>query len=341
MDRRSSKPEVLQELRDRAIEMRKQGRTHGEIAEILDIGESTSRKYWSLYVKGGKSALKLGKRGRRTGTRRKLGIRQENAIRKLIEDKTPDQLKMPFALWTRQAVGELIRKRYGIALPVRTLGEYLKRWGFTPQKPKRKDYEQQPQQVREWLDSNYPAIARRAKAQKGEVFWGDETGINNQDQRGRGYAPRGQTPVRAAMAKKVSTSMISAVSNRGVLRFMVYQRGMTAKIFITFLKRLVKSSKRKVFLIVDNLRAHKAKLVRKWIEENGTRIEVYYLPAYSPELNPDEYLNNTLKKQLANDPPSKTVKEQQRRVRGQMRSNQKRPDLISSLFKAKHVRYAA
>lgn len=147
--------------------------------------------------------------------------------------------------------------------------------------------------------------------------------------------------MRAAMARKVSTSMVSAVSNRGGLRFMVYRKGMTAKLFTTFLKRLVKSSDRKVFLIVDNLRAHKAKLVREWVGENGSQVEVRYLPAYSPELNPDEYLNNTLKKQLANDPPSKTVLEQQRRVRGQMRSNQKRPDLVASLFKAPHVRYAA
>lgn len=176
MDRRSSKPEVLRELRERVIEMRKKGMTHVEIAGVLDIGESTSRKYWSLYVKGGKQALKLGKRGRRKGANRRLDIRQENAVRKLIEDKTPDQLKMPFALWTRQAVGELIRKRYGVRLPVRTLGEYLKRWGFTPQKPKRRDYEQQPQQVREWIDENYPAIARRAKAQKGEIFWGVRQG---------------------------------------------------------------------------------------------------------------------------------------------------------------------
>jgi transposase len=314
---------------------------HGEIARMLDIGESTSRKYWSLFLKGGIHALKLDKRGRRTGTGRTLSVRQENALRKLIEDKTPDQLKMSFALWTRQAVGELIRKRYGILLPVRTLGEYLKRWGFTPQKPRRRDYEQQPQQVRAWLDNHYPAIAQRARAQKGEIFWGDETGINNQDQRGRGHAPRGRTPVRAAMAKKVSTSMISAVSNKGTLRFMVYRKGMTAILFLTFLKRLVKSGTRKVFLIVDNLRAHKAKLVGKWVEENGTQIELHYLPTYSPELNPDEYLNNTLKKQLANDPPARTVKEQQHRVRGQMRSNQKRPALIASLFDATHVRYAA
>jgi transposase len=341
MDRRSSKPEVLNELRARTVALKKQGLKHREIAKALDIGESTSRKYWSLYLSGGERALQLQKRGRRKGTKRSLSARQEKAICNLITDKTPDQLKMSFALWTRQAVGELINTRYAIALPIRTLGEYLKRWGFTPQKPKRRDYEQQPQEVRGWLDENYPAIALRAKKHNGEIFWCDETGLNNQDQRGRSYAPRGKTPVRKAMAKKVSTSMISAVNNKGSLRFMVYQRGMTARLFLIFLKRLVRSSKRKIFLIVDNLRAHKAKLVNGWLGENAERIEVFYLPPYSPDLNPDEYLNNTLKKQLGNRPPSSSVAEQQDRVRRQMRSNQKRPDLIASLFQVPSVRYAA
>ena len=341
MDRRSSSPEVLHELRERTVALKKQGMTHRQIAEALNIGESTSRLYWKLHKEGGIEALKLKKRGRRKGDQRRLTPRQEKAIQSTIQDKTPDQLKMPFVLWTRAAVGELVEKRYGIRLPVRTLGSYLKRWGFTPQKPKRRDYEQQPEAIRRWLEEEYPAIEAKAKSENADIYWGDETGVNNQDQIGRGYAPKGKTPVRKAMAKKVSCSMISAVTNKGQLRFMVYRGGMKAKLFVEFLKRLVRSADRKVLLIVDNLRAHKAKLVQNWLTGREDQIEVLFLPTYSPELNPDEYLNNTLKKQLDNRPPCSSVKEQQGRIRSQMRSNQKRPALIASLFEALPVQYAA
>jgi len=320
--------------------MKQQGKTHAEIAEALDIGHSTSRLYWKLFKAGGRNNLKLCQRGRPVGAKRTLSARQEKAIQTAITDKTPDQLKMPFALWTREAVGELILIRYGLKLPVRTLGEYLKRWGFTPQKPKRRDYSQQPEQVKQWLDHEYPDLEKRAKAEKADIYWGDETGVSNQDQTGRGYAPKGKTPVRKAFAKKVSSSMISAVNNKGHARFMLYRKGMTANLFINFLKRLVRSTPRKVFLIVDNLRAHKAQKVSRWLQEHKNEIEVHYLPAYSPDLNPDEYLNNTLKKQLANEPAISSIEEQQAQIRRQMRSNQKRPELIAALFHVASVRYA-
>lgn len=201
MDRRSSKPEVLEELRSRAVSLKKSGKTHSEIALILNIGHSTSRLYWKLYKTGGDEGIKLGKRGRPVGHGLKLDTKQQKKIQSLITDKTPDQLKMPFALWTREAVGELIQRKFGIQLPVRTLGEYLKRWGFTPQKPKRRDYSQQPEQVKQWIDHEYPGLEKRAKAEGAEIYWGDETGVSNQDQTGRSYAPKGKTPVRQAFAK--------------------------------------------------------------------------------------------------------------------------------------------
>lgn len=341
MDRRNSPIPVLKELRQRVVAMKKEGHTHTAIARLLKIGESTSRKYWRLYREAGEPGLELGRRGRPAGQNRRLTSRQEKAIQKIVTDKTPDQLKMPFALWTRAAVGELIEKRYDMKLPIRTLGGYLKRWGFTPQKPKRKAYEQQPEAVRQWLDETYPTLAKRAKREKSDILWGDETGITNQDQRGRSYAPKGKTPVRRALAKKVSTSMISAIGSKGQCRFMIFKGGMNARLFISFLKRLICASKCKIHLIVDNLRAHKAKLVETWLEENAGKIELHYLPSYSPDLNPDEYLNNTLKNQLANRPPAQSIKEQQQRVRSQMKSNQRNPKLVTSLFKKEEVRYAA
>lgn len=340
MDRRSSSAEVLLELRQRAVAMKQQGKTHQQIAESLDIGMSTSRLYWKLHKQGGQGNLKLGKRGRRVGVGRTLSLKQEMAIQNAIKDKTPDQLKMPFALWSREAIGELILRRYGISLPIRTMGEYLKRWGFTPQKPKRREYSQQPAEVRKWLEEQYPEIEARAKAESADIYWGDETGVNNQDQTGRSYAPKGQTPIARVFAKKVSSSMISAITNKGQLRFMLYRNGMSAKLFVNFLQRLVRSTPRKVFLIVDNLKAHKSGLVLKWLKEHVEEISVFYLPAYSPDLNPDEYFNNIFKRQLSNKPAISTLIEQQKRMLCQMRSNQKRPGLIASLFQAPSVQYA-
>jgi len=340
MDRRRSSPEVLVELRERAVSLKKSGKTHHEIAEILNIGHSTSRLYWKLYKAGGEAGIKLGQRGRPKGFGQKLDEKQQRKIQSLIADKTPDQLKMPFALWTREAVGELIFNKFGVRLPIRTLGEYLKRWGFTPQKPKRRDYSQQPEQVKAWLDEEYPKLKSRAETEGAEIYWGDETGVSNQDQIGRSYAPKGKTPVRKAFAKKVSSSMISAITNKGQVRFMLYRKGMTAALFIEFLKRLVRSSKKKVFLIVDNLRAHKAKKVTQWLRDNEQKIEVHYLPAYSPDLNPDEFLNNTLKRQLSKEPPVDSIQLQQQQIRRKMRSNQKKPSLIASLFHAPSVQYA-
>jgi transposase len=340
-DVRKEKPEVILELRRRAVALKQDGHTHDEIAALLNVSEGASRKWWRLHREGGQAALALGRRGRRTGEIRTLTKEQERSVRRVITDKTPEQIKMPFALWTRPAIAQMIEQRHGVRLPVRTLGEYLKRWGFSPQRPRKTAYERDPVEVRKWLEHDYPRIARRARREKAEVLWGDETGVSNQDHPGRGYAPRGRTPVVRGLARRASTSMISAVGNRGTLRFMVYQGGLKAGTFLMFLKRLVQGSKRKVFLIVDNLRVHKALLVRHWLEANKQRIELFYLPPYSPDLNPDEYLNNTLKSRLRNQPKAGDVAGVQRMVRSQMRQTQSDPALIRRLFQHEAVRYAA
>ena len=340
-DVRKESPEVIQELRNRAIELKKKGHTHGDIAGLLDVSVAASRLWWRLYREGGQQGIQMEKRGRPAGACRILSPRQEKLVRRTIEDKTPEQLKLDFALWTRPVIRLFIHEKFGILLPVRTLGHYLKRWGFTPQRPKRVAYERDPGAVRQWLEVEYPRIRRRAAALKAEILWGDETGLSNQANLARGYALQGKTPEARGLARKVSASMISAIGNRGEARFMVYKGGLNTDIFIGFLKRLIKGAPRKILLIVDNLRVHKAKVVKEWVEEHKEHIELHYLPPYSPELNPDEYLNNTLKGQLRNRPASASQRELEGRVRRQMQSNQRRPDLIRSLFQHPSVAYAA
>ena len=204
-------------------------------------------------------------------------------------------LKFPFALWTREAVRQLMRRRYGVDMPVRTVGLYLERWGFTPQKPVRLAREQNPEAVERWLKTEYPKIAAMAKKEKAEIYWGDETGVQNEANRIRGYGLRGKTPVLRVRAKKAHISMISAITNEGKVRFTIYREAMTQVKLIAFMGRLVRDAGRKVYLILDNLKAHHGKKVAEWLEAHKDEIAVFYLPSYSPEMNPDEYLNNDLK----------------------------------------------
>ena len=340
-DVRKETPEVIYELRIRAVELKEQGYTHEAIATMLDVSVASSRLWWRLFREGGKDALQLGRRGRKIGACRTLTKSQEKTVVKIITDKTPEQLKMPFALWTRPVIRELIQNRFGIKLPVRTLGHYLERWGFTPQRPKKAAYEQQPAAVRKWLEVEYPAIQKRAKAENAEILWGDETGVSNQAHSGRGYAPKGKTPVVRGLARRVTTSMISAIGNRGDARFMIYKGGLKVDIFIKFLKQLIRGAKSKVFLIVDNLRVHKGKAVVEWLDQHSDEIELFYLPPYSPDLNPDEYLNNTVKARLRNQPAASNQTELHNQLSKVMRSAQKSPDLIRSLFNHSAVKYAA
>ena len=287
------------------------------------------------------SSLKLGQRGRRCGDARKLTTVQEKLLLGYLQDKSPEQLKLPYALWNRRAVKELVWQQWRIHLAIRTVGEYLKRWGFTPQKPLKRAYEQNPKAVKSWLENDYPVLKERAKAENAEIYWGDETGVRNLDHRGRGYAPRGQTPVLVRSTKRFGSNMISAVNNQGKVRFMIYQETMTAKVLIRFLRRLIRDANRKVYLILDNLRVHHARLVHAWLERYQNQIEIHYLPAYCPELNPDEYLNGCLKESLGKQPAANSQQELENKVRQFMRSKQKQPRYIASLFRHPSVAYAA
>ena len=280
-DARSLPKESQEEKRRTAIKLWKKSTPTSEISEILDVSIRSVQLWISKYKKGGLGALKTKPLGHGEGVGRTLTKDQESRIKGLITDHYPDQLKLDYVLWTRKAVMELIAQEYGVLMPVRTVGEYLKRWGFTPQKPAKRAYEQNPKQVKKWLDEEYPSIKARAKAENAEIYWGDETGVRNDSQHERGFAPKGKTPVVKLNAKRASLNMISAVTNQGKVRFHLYEGTMDADRFIGFLKRLIKTSERKVYLIVDNLRVHHAYVVRDWLDEYEDEIEVFYLPSYS------------------------------------------------------------
>lgn len=340
-DTRKLKQEVQQHLRNQAIRLRKAGHTYAQIGEMLGVHHTNVCKWWKAYERGGTKAVRHKRRGRRHGACRTLTTDQERQLKHMIRDKCPDQLKLPFALWTRIAVQQLIKQLWAVDMPIRTVGEYLKRWGFTPQKPLTKAYEQNPKAVKKWMEEEYPSIAERAKVQKAEIQWGDETGLLNDSYYGRSFAPAGKTPAIRMPSKRERVSMISTVTNRGKVRFMLYDGAMNAKIMIKFMRRLIKDADHKIFLILDNLRTHHSKPVKKWLAEHEDEIEVYFLPSYSPELNPDEYLNRDLKLGVHGGTPARTQSQLKKKTVGHLRMLQKRPKRVKNYFRNPTIAYAA
>ena len=283
------------ELRRVAVNMVLGGMKRIDVAEAIGVNRRFVGEWMRAYETRGSTALAGGRRGRLPGEQKALNRQQEAMIRRLIASKCPDQLELPFALWTREAVGQVIERKTGISLSLTAIGSYLAAWNFSPQKPIRRATERNEAAIEAWLAQDYPGIAKRAKKEGGEIHWADETGVSNQTNYGRSFAPQGETPVIPRPAARFTQSMISSVTNLGTLRFMIYDGALNTTIFLEFLRRLIKGAERKLFVIVDNLRVHRAKRVMAWLAEHADRIELFFLPPYAPECNPDEYLNNDVK----------------------------------------------
>jgi transposase len=340
-DGRSESNEVLDALRVRALHARERGYAVVDIAAILGVREETVSRWCVRYERGGQEAVPGDRTGRPLGAGRRLDPKQEQAIQDLIDSKTPKDLDIAPALWTRQAVRELIEQQTGQSLPIRTVGEYLNRWGYTPQKPVRKAYKQDPAEVEKWLETTYPEIEKRAAQEDAEIHWGDETGVRSTCQHSRGYARPQNTPELTVPGSRFSVNMISTVTNQGKVRWMIYQGKMNAALFIVFLTRLVAGASKKVFLIVDNLSVHDAAAVAEWLAERKDQIEVFYLPKYAPERNPDEYLNCDIKGNINTDGLPKDREELTGKLHRFMQKLAKLPGRVASYFKHKYIQYAA
>ena len=340
-DARSLSQEVQQSNRNQAVRLFKMGKSRKDIADIIGVSYSAVCNWITAWRAGGDEAIVLRKRGRTSDSQKLLTEAQEKALKQLLVEKNPRQLKLPFALWNRKAIQSAVYHMWRVKIAVRTIGDYMNRWGFTPQKPIKRAYEQSPKAVQHWLDETYPEIKARAELENAEIYWGDETGSRNDCNHSRGYAPKGQTPVVEINAKRFSVNMISAINNRGLVRFMIYKSTMNARVLLRFFKRLIKDSGRKVFLILDNLRVHHAKLVKAWLQKHEDKIEVFYLPSYSPELNPDEYLNCDLKAGLRSASPARNENELKGKILGHMRMLQRMPHRVVKYFKHPAIRYAA
>lgn len=334
-------PEEQYQIRKNIVRLLKIGHTPSEVVKILDVSRSLVYATKKTYDEEGIEGIKSKTRGRRIGDKRTLTPEQEREIIKTIVDKNPEQVKLKCCMWTRKAIQEYIRREYRVDMPLSTLGYYLERWGFSVQRPTKRANKQDEERVQVWMENEYPAIATKAKDERAEIYWGDETAIQNTANYIKGYAPIGQTPVLRVEAKKLKLNMLSAISNKGKLRFTITKESVNAGILIDFMGRLTKDAGHKVLLILDNLRVHHSKKVNAWLDEHKNEIEIFYLPPYAPEYNPDEYLNGDLKREMSKRPIPKTESDLQSNARSVLKKTQLNPKRVQSYFRTKYTKYAA
>lgn len=342
IDARKLPRHAQDEMRRQAMRMRTElGLTWKEIARVVGVNVGTVLNWSRRYATEGAGGLVSKTRGRRFLSGRTLTLAQEWQLRSMIVGQNPNQMSLPFALWNRRAVMELVKVLFDIDMPIRTVGEYLLRWGYTPQRPMKRALEQNPLKVEQWINETYPQIMARAKVEGATIYWGDETAVAEDGHWLRGYAPMGQTPVLAAPSKRHGLTMILAISNQGLVRFEFIEGAMNTDLMIGFLQGLIADSTRKVFLILDNLRVHHAKLVTEWLQEHQEKIEVFYLPPYSPELNPDEYLNREFKTRLRSSDRAQSKSALLEKANAFMEFLKETPQRVMAYFKHSAVRYAS
>jgi transposase len=340
-DARQLSDESLDLLRLRALNGCELGFTQSQVADILGVSRETVCRWWSAYTTGGVAALPHERTGRPEGLGRFLNDEQAAHIQQLLDDHSPEGLGIASPLWSRRAVRDLIQQQFGINLAVRTVGEYLHRWGYTAKRPGRHSKDQVPEEVRAWLEEIYPTIEKRANEEGAEIFWCDETGSQADHHPGYGYARSGEPATMEVPNSHIRCNQISAISNKGEVRFMTYTSTMTAALFIVFLGKLVAGAGRKIFLIVDRLKAHDAAVVDEWVAKHHDQIELFYLPRYSPELNPDEYLNNDLKGEVNKTGLPDNKKTLRSHIQTFMRRLLQLPEHVRSYFQHPSVQYAA
>ena len=276
-DTRSLPAVAKEDLRRKAVKAVLDGKTQVEIAKLFGVTRQAVGKWMKKYRESGIKGLKAGNQGRPKGGT--LLPWQAARIVRTITDRCPEQLKLPFYLWTREAVDRLIEKRFGIHLSVWTVGRYLERWGFTPQKPVRRAFEKNPEEVDRWLKEDYPEIRKQAKREKALILWGDEMGFGSDHAAGLTSSRRGRTPVITGTGQRFGCNMISSITNKGRLNFIVFKKKFTEDVFIEFLRRLIKQNERKVFLIVDGHPIHRSNKVKLWLKKNKHQIRMFFLQA--------------------------------------------------------------
>lgn len=337
-DARKLAHDQLTEIRIRAVQSVQAGESPEVVARVLGVNRRSMYSWLALYRHGGWGALDAQKRG---GRPHLLDAKAMKWVYDLVTLKNPLQLKFPFALWTAKMIGKAIKDKFGIPLSKASVCRLLNQLGLTPQRPLWRAHQQDPDRVRRWLDQEYPRIRKMAKQQGAAIFFADEAGLRSDHHSGRTWGRKGKTPVVQSTGARFGFNVISAVNAQGEFRFMIVEGTVGAKTFIEFVKRLIHGMNQKVFLIVDGHPSHRAKIVSRFLEGIKDRFQMFFLPPYSPELNPDEHVWNDLKNNTIGRQSHATKEQMKSAAISFLRMVQKSPERVKAYFNNTATRYAA
>ncbi|WP_152389648.1 IS630 family transposase [Azotobacter salinestris] len=327
----------LQVMRQQAIKAVREGQTVQSVAAAFGVNIRSVFRWLSDFANGGQNAL-LAKPV--PGRPPRIGAEEMRWLAQAVRDHSPLQYRFEFGLWTLSLIAELIRRQFGKTLSLSAVSRVMKLLGFTAQKPLHRAWQQDAALVRQWENETYPAIRAEARAAGARIYFADESGLRSDYHAGTTWAPQGETPVVEVTGRRFSVNMLSAVGTRGEFRFMLHDGTVTASVFREFLKRLLIGAEQPVFVIIDGHPVHKARLVRAFVEEQAGRLKLFYLPPYSPQLNPDEQVWGHVKRSVSRR-LVQNREEMKKLALGALRRIQKLPELVKSFFRHPDCRYAA
>ena len=336
-DARALNHATLTDLRKRGVAAVQSGEDPAHVAAVLGVNVRTVFRWLAQYRRGGWGKLDARKRG---GRPPKLDGSALKWIYQTIANKNPQQLQFPFALWTAAMVQSLIADQFDVHLSHSSVCRLLNQLGLTAQRPLWRAYQQDPVAVTHWLETEYPTIQRRARREGAQIFFADEAGVRSDYHSGTTWGKRGTTPVVSSTGARFGANLISAISAQGELRFMLTKGRVTAEVFIEFLRRLLVNASRPIFVIVDRHPTHVAKSVTRFVASQAGMLALFFLPPYSPELNPDELVWNDLKAQCTGRKVITSLSQLRQMIISHMRQLQKLPALVRSFFHAPTTRYA-
>lgn len=337
-DGRRLSHKVREEIRIRAVKRVEAGESPEDVVKALGFHRSRIYEWLAAYREGGIEALRTRPI---PGRPRKLNGKQLKRIYDLVTRKNPLQLQFEFALWTRGMVRELIRREFGVKVSNASVGRLLRKLGLTPQRPVRRAYQQDQEAVERWKTEEYPKIQKLAKKEGATIYFADEATVRSDYHSGTTWAPKGKTPVVEATGARFKINLISAVSAKGLMRFMTVEGRLTSPLFITFLKRLIHNAEKPIFVIIDRHPVHRSAAVRDYVESTEGKLRLFFLPSYSPDLNPDELVWNHLKRHKVGKSDFRGPNQMKAVVMRYLRSLQRMPAIIRGFFKAPTVRYAS
>jgi transposase len=336
IDGRTLSHETSETIRLLAVRRVKEGETPSRVIQSFGLCRTTIYKWMKAAKRGGEAALKARKHPGRTPA---LTPRRKLQVRRWITGKDPRQYGFDFGLWTRQIVAALIEQRFGVRMGVTAVGRLLAELDITPQKPLRRAYERDPAAIERWKTVVFPRLRARAKRVGAKIFFLDEAGVRSDQVLGRTWGLRGQTPEVQTSGRRQSVSAISAVTAHGGFWYEIYTERLNASRFVDLLQHFMRGRKRPVFLVLDGHPAHIAKLVAQYVQRLAGRLELHFLPGYAPELNPDEFVWNHLKRQGVSKTPLRRDESLRSRVQFDLANIQSQPALVRSFFHAPSVAY--